>query len=73
MRAQGVLKNSGDSFLWVADDIRRIPLKLEAKVKVGTVVAKLWKVELGTPPVVEANPIAPISNETPRQPAVKVN
>ena len=34
----------------ITDDARRIPIRLEAKVKIGTVVASLKKVELGTPP-----------------------
>ncbi|MBI4925427.1 MAG: DUF3108 domain-containing protein [Bdellovibrio sp.] len=38
---QGVLKKSGDSFLWLSDDERRIPLRLEAKVKIGTVVSSI--------------------------------
>ena len=47
---QGVLKSQGDSFLWLTDDDRRYPVRLEAKVKVGTVVAELKKVEPGTHP-----------------------
>jgi hypothetical protein len=47
MKYQGVLKKNGDSFLWLTDDERRIPVRLEAKVKVGTVVAHLKKIELG--------------------------
>ncbi|MEO5968517.1 MAG: DUF3108 domain-containing protein [Bdellovibrionia bacterium] len=50
MKYQGVLKKSGDSFLWLTDDDRRIPLRLEAKVRIGYVVANLKRVELGTPP-----------------------
>jgi hypothetical protein len=47
---QGVLKKQGDSFIWLSDDDRRLLLRLEAKVKVGTVVGALKKAELGTPP-----------------------
>lgn len=47
---QGVLKKQGDQFLWLTDDERRFMLRLEAKVKIGTVVAKLKEIELGTPP-----------------------
>lgn len=49
-RYQGVLKKQGDSFLWLTDDDRRIPIRLEAKVKVGTVVANLTDFTPGTPP-----------------------
>ena len=47
---KGILKKEGDSFLWLTDDERRIPVRLEAKVKIGTVVAKLTEFEPGKPP-----------------------
>jgi hypothetical protein len=48
---QGVLQKRGDSFIWFTDDDRRIPIRLEAKVKIGTVVGTLKKVvSYGTPP-----------------------
>ena len=53
-RYQGVLKKQGDSFLWMTDDDRRVPVRLEAKVKVGTVVANLTDFQPGTPPAPEA-------------------
>lgn len=58
---EGVLKKTGDSYLWLTDDDRKIPLKLEAKVKVGTVVASLKKAELGTPPGTSP----PLAEQTP--------
>ncbi len=50
MKYQGILKKQGDSFMWLSDDSRKILLRLEAKVKIGTVVATLKKFEPGTPP-----------------------
>jgi hypothetical protein len=47
---QGVLKKQGDSFLWLTDDDRRTVVRLEAKVRIGTVIAQLKKFEPGTPP-----------------------
>ncbi len=47
IKFQGMLRKNGDSFLWLTDDDRRIPLRLEAKVKIGVVVANLKQVELG--------------------------
>ncbi len=47
---KGVLQQKGDSFIWLTDDDRRFLVRLEAKVKVGTVVANLKEVVLGTPP-----------------------
>lgn len=49
-RYQGVLKKSGDSFLWISDDDHRYPVRLEAKVKIGTVVAAIRSYEPGKPP-----------------------
>lgn len=37
----GVLKSYGDSFVWISDDPRRILLKVDAKIKVGSVIAYL--------------------------------
>lgn len=47
---QGILKKRGDSFLWLTDDHRRALIRLEAKVKIGTVLASLKKFEPGNPP-----------------------
>lgn len=44
---QGVLKKQGDSFIWLTDDERRILARIEAKVKIGTVVAELRSFEPG--------------------------
>ena len=48
-RYQGILQKKGDSYLWLTDDEHRYPVRLEAKVKIGTVVATLKRVEPGTP------------------------
>ncbi|MCM2277834.1 MAG: DUF3108 domain-containing protein [Oligoflexia bacterium] len=47
---QGILQTRGDSFVWLTDDDRKFMIRLEAKVKIGTVVAMLKKLERGTPP-----------------------
>jgi hypothetical protein len=47
---QGILQKRGDSFLWLTDDDRRILVRLEAKVKIGTIVGSLKKASPGTPP-----------------------
>jgi hypothetical protein len=47
---QGVLQKRGDSFIWLTDDDRRHLIRLEAKVKIGTVAAELKRLEPGTPP-----------------------
>lgn len=47
---RGVLERKGDSYMWLTDDDRRFLVKIEAKVKIGYVVAELKKIELGTAP-----------------------
>lgn len=47
---QGILKKQGDSFLWVTDDDRRFMVKLEAKVKIGSIIARLKSFEPGALP-----------------------
>jgi len=48
---QGVLKRTeGDSFIWLSDDDRRVVVRLEAKVKIGTIVAALRQWSPGNPP-----------------------
>jgi hypothetical protein len=57
---QGILQQrNGDSFLWLTDDERRIPVRFEAKVKIGFVVAVLKKAEMGVQPAPQ--PAAPPS------------
>jgi hypothetical protein len=45
----GVLKSYGDSFVWLSDDPRRIILKVDAKIKVGSVIAYLREYSSGSP------------------------
>ena len=63
MRVNGEIKNKEDSFLWLSADDRRIPIRLEAKVKVGTVVAKLWKFEPGTVTESVSAPLPSVAQE----------
>lgn len=37
----GAIKTYGDSFVWVSDDPRRLLLKVDAKIKVGSIIAYL--------------------------------
>jgi hypothetical protein len=45
----GVLQKRGDSFLWFSDDERRYMLRMEAQVKIGTVIAACKRIEDGEP------------------------
>lgn len=49
-KTRGVLTRKGDSYMWLTDDDRRFLVRLEAKVKIGTVVANLKEVDPGLPP-----------------------
>jgi hypothetical protein len=49
-RINGQLKKPDDNFMWVTDDDRRICLRLEAKVKIGTIAAVLKSFEPGESP-----------------------
>lgn len=49
-RFRGILQKKGDSFIWLTDDDRRWVVRLEAQVKIGTVVARLREVQPGSPP-----------------------
>jgi len=40
-----VLRTSNDSLLWVTDDSRRLPVRIEAKTKIGKMTATLEKAE----------------------------
>jgi hypothetical protein len=47
----GIMEKKGDSYIWLTDDDRHLMVRMEAKVRIGTVVAALKRVEsLGTPP-----------------------
>ena len=41
MKSEGIFYRKGDIFIWLTDDIKRIPVKLQAKVAVGHVTATL--------------------------------
>ena len=47
---QGILQKTGDSFVWLTDDDRHYLVHLEAKIKIGYVVANIMKVEPGEKP-----------------------
>ncbi len=48
---KGVLKQEGsENFIWLTDDERRFIARMEAKVKIGSVAARLKSVEFGVKP-----------------------
>lgn len=65
---QGVLKKRGESFLWFSDDDRRFLVRVEGKIKIGTVVMVLKEVKYGTAPDYVRG-LGGTPPETPRDPA----
>jgi hypothetical protein len=58
---EGKDQKKGDILFYVADTESRYPIRLEAKVKIGTVVMELSRIETGVP--IDANqPVAPIAD-----------
>ncbi len=57
---QGILKKQGDSFIWLSDDDRRFMLRLQAKVRIGTIVAELVSMEPGKLSEGESQPVGKI-------------
>lgn len=47
---QGIAQKSGDSFIWITDDDRKFMVKIEARVRIGTVLATLKSIERGRAP-----------------------
>ncbi|OHE56029.1 MAG: hypothetical protein A2Z47_00660 [Thermodesulfovibrio sp. RBG_19FT_COMBO_42_12] len=45
LKSEGLFRSNGDILIWLTDDERRIPVKLETKTPVGSVVAKLSSLE----------------------------
>lgn len=55
----------GDSYLWLTDDDRRIPIKLEAKVKVGAINMVMIRSEPGQDPLTTPVVVTPEPSPTP--------
>ncbi len=41
MKSEGIFNRKGDMYIWLTDDLRRIPVKMQTKVAVGAVTATL--------------------------------
>ncbi|MCB0356839.1 MAG: DUF3108 domain-containing protein [Bdellovibrionales bacterium] len=41
LEMDGVFKQMGDIFIWLTDDERKFPVRIDAKIKIGTLVLKL--------------------------------
>jgi len=45
---KGAFKPVGDIFIWLSDDPRKIPLRIESKIKIGTLVSQILDYQPGT-------------------------
>jgi hypothetical protein len=41
MKSEGIFNRKGDVYIWLTDDKKRIPVKLESKVPIGSITATL--------------------------------
>ena len=41
MKSEGIFNKKGDVYIWLSDDKKRIPVKLESKVAIGSITATL--------------------------------
>lgn len=46
LKSEGLFQSKGDILIWLTDDEKRIPVKVETKVPVGNVVAELRDLEM---------------------------
>ncbi len=53
---EGVFLERGDVYIWFTDDARRLPVRMESKIKIGRISANLIEYEPGPRPVSRAMP-----------------
>lgn len=41
MKSEGIFNRKGDMYIWLTDDLKRVPVKMQTKVAVGSVTATL--------------------------------
>ena len=49
MKFEGLFVNKGDVYIWFTDDVFRIPVKMESKIKIGNITAMLLEKRLPGP------------------------
>ena len=65
---QGVAKPVGDIFIWLSDDDRKYILRIEAKIRIGTLVSEIIELDPGL-----ADPQNPTSGEAVQKPSPTPN
>lgn len=46
---KGAFKPVGDIYIWLSDDERKLPLRIESKIKIGTIVSEITDYQPGKP------------------------
>jgi len=41
MKSEGIFNKKGDMYIWLTDDVKRIPVRMQTKVAVGSIIATL--------------------------------
>lgn len=49
IEVDGVFKPMGEVLIWLTDDDRKFPVRIESKIKIGTIIAKLKSIQKGRP------------------------
>ncbi|MFN8846865.1 MAG: DUF3108 domain-containing protein [Bdellovibrionales bacterium] len=47
---KGAFKPVGDIYIWLSDDARKIPLRIESKIKIGTIISQIMDYQPGSSP-----------------------
>ena len=70
MQTEGIFKRTGDIFIWLTDDRRHLPVRMESRVRIGSVVSSLVAIERDPLPRPEQGLACEALRETPAaQPA----
>jgi len=45
LQTEGIFKRTGDIFIWLTDDARHLPVRMESRVRIGSIVSSLIGIE----------------------------
>ncbi len=46
LKSEGLFKKTGDIYIWLTDDQRKIPVRIETKIPVGNIIAELKEIQI---------------------------
>jgi hypothetical protein len=46
LKSEGIFKSKGQTFIWISDDKRRIPVQVKSKVPIGSILVSLTEMRL---------------------------